>query len=200
MLPGVDDVTCWSTLQGASQQRIAYSNGGSSSSSMYSSSAFASTLSGSSGSASARASTHHSNRTQYPEGEESLPGAGDTKSWLFGPGGFFGGLAGTFGFMGTIGSLRSTASSSLRSTATLGGTDGAAGQEQSMDDLVVEMAKAQVRNVPPQMTWKKRYHLHCTTSANMLRGHCCKSSKSQKLLLHWYLYPSRGAPALRADP
>jgi hypothetical protein len=137
MLPGVDDAITWSTLpqtlpgRFAQTGRHSVATGGGSS--IYGSSALADTLSGSNGS------------SAVPTGSTHTDALADTKAWLYGTGGFFAGLkGGTFGFVGTIGSLRSTAASSLRSEEGLEAS-GALGGEEDLEGMVQEMSKAQVK-------------------------------------------------------
>jgi len=157
MLPGVGDVAYWTTTQLSQQQTTGAPDefcDTSSSSGIYSSSAFASTLSGSDGSAAAAAASGGLTASTQGScrGEEAASGGrwgstGGTRAWLYGTGGFLSGLKGTFGFMGTIGSLRSTAGgSSLWSTAALGseGPGNASDSGQKLNQMVEEMAKAQV--------------------------------------------------------
>jgi hypothetical protein len=133
MLPGVDDAMIWSTLPYTARYGQTGGDIAASSSSIYGRSALADTLSGYNGS------------SAVPVGSSYADALADSKAWMYGTGGFFAGLKGvTFGFMGTIGSLRSTAASSLRSEADLGATGGLGGAD-NLEGMVQEMSKAQVK-------------------------------------------------------
>lgn len=135
---GVGDAAIWATLPqqqlGSTLRHPPKSN---SSNGHYHSSAFASTLSG-------------CNSSNAAETGFLSDASRSTRKFWYGTGGVFAGLAnGTFGFMGTIGSLASSAGrgDSLRSTADLGAGAPAESEEASgVDDamLLEEMTKAQV--------------------------------------------------------
>lgn len=145
MMPGVDDAICWtnpsSFTASLSSSTYSRSGGGADTSS-----------------AAGKLAMPHWDSQAHAEGGHASASLGadntSSRAWLYATGGFFAGLArGTFGFMGTIGSLRSTAASSLASTAAQdpGSTAGqltsnSVGCQQGVDDdqLVQDMAKAQV--------------------------------------------------------
>jgi hypothetical protein len=139
---GVGDAAIWATLpQQQLSSTLRHPPNSNSSNGHYHSSAFASTLSGcDSGSAA---------ETRYLSDASR-----STRKFWYGTGGVFAGLAnGTFGFMGTVGSLASSAGKgdSLRSTADLGAgvpAEGAHDESPGVDDamLLDEMTKAQVGN------------------------------------------------------